>query len=451
MRIQNKRLAELRMLKDREKNELKTQLEQQQLKHSEDQIKIFLVNRIWNQLNEDLQLMLHQFIDSHANMPKFFITNMANNSPVGASPDTADESSNHAITRSLGNCDKEELEEMLSKQTELSKRLLSSLTFVLDQVSKRNYIIMRALKGDINDLDDVRTFGNEDLPDEKSPEHKEASENGSHSDDDQKKRKKFNLSDLVAKIDPLIRKHNEELTLENKRLSRQINKQRERHQKISTNFAEMENTIEMKETQMDELKNRIDDLEFELSKARTREQRNETTIRNMRDRLAQLQEAGVIATAAAADAVATAARSAAEHANSGLGMPIGRGDDLALELEEQRELASSRLSELEALNEKHKQILQQVEDLKLDLTCLPKNVIQETSEFKVMQSHFSILCNEANQLKTQLEETRTQLLTAKTVHMAQIEQMEREELTKQKELRSELIAVEEKLAHKQNE
>lgn len=450
-------MSELRGLKEREKNELKALLEQQQMKHSEDQLKIFLVNRVWNQLNDDMRLMLQRFEDQieDGGSTKDSSTTAANNSPVAASPDTADESSNHAVTRSLGNCDKEELEEQMNDHTEISKLLLSKLMTVFDRVVQRNENVMRALKGnsvaqDKDELDDDNDV--EDEIDDETSEHKEATENGGAHSGDQPKRRKRPGSDLVAKIDQLIRQQNEELTLENKRLHRLMTKQRERHQKISTKFADMENSIEVKETQIDELKNRIDDLEFELSKARTREQRNETTIRHMRDRLAQLQEAGVLATAAAADAVATAAaRSAAEHANGGLGMPMGRVDDLKLELEEQRELAASRLTELEALNEKHKETLKLVEDLKLDLRCLPINVIHETSEFKAMQSHFSILCNEANHLKTQLEETRTQLLTAKTVHMAQIEQMEREELNKQKELRADLISIEEKLAHKQNE
>jgi E3 ubiquitin-protein ligase BRE1 len=45
----------------------------------------------------------------------------------------------------------------------------------------------------------------------------------------------------------------------------------------------------------------------------------------------------------------------------------------------------------------------------MELSTLPEHVIVETTEHKCLQSQFSVLYNEAMQLKTQLEEARTQL------------------------------------------
>lgn len=58
------------------------------------------------------------------------------------------------------------------------------------------------------------------------------------------------------------------------------------------------------------------------------------------------------------------------------------------------------------------------------LRQLPESVIVETTEYKCLQSQFSVLYNDSMQLKTQLEETRHQLQTSKNAHLRQIEQME---------------------------
>jgi len=55
---------------------------------------------------------------------------------------------------------------------------------------------------------------------------------------------------------------------------------------------------------------------------------------------------------------------------------------------------------------------------------LPESVIVETTEYKCLQSQFSVLYNESMQIKTQLDETRTMLTSGKNMHLRQIEQME---------------------------
>ena len=87
----------------------------------------------------------------------------------------------------------------------------------------------------------------------------------------------------------------------------------------------------------------------------------------------------------------------------------------------------------------------------MELSTLPEYVVVETTEHKCLQSQFSVLYNEAMQLKTQLEENRAQLGVAKNAHMRQIEQMEAEELLAQKKLRNEAIQLEDLLAQVRKE
>ena len=48
----------------------------------------------------------------------------------------------------------------------------------------------------------------------------------------------------------------------------------------------------------------------------------------------------------------------------------------------------------------------------------------ETTEYKCLQSQFSVLYNESMQMKTQLEDAQQLLQTSKNTHLRQIEQME---------------------------
>ncbi|OTF81030.1 hypothetical protein BLA29_002844, partial [Euroglyphus maynei] len=205
-------------------------------------------------------------------------------------------------------------------------------------------------------------------------------------------------------------------------------------------------SLDSKDMQVDELKNRVDELEFELNKSRTREQRLEDHLYEAREKLRDLQNSQNAGGSGAGQATATVASSDLSKQETTLStLSSTKIEDLKRELEEQREQAQSRLVELEQLNNEHKETLKLVEKYKIDLQCLPDSVIKDSAEFKSLQSHFSVLFNESMTLKTQLEECRQQLSAAKNVHMRQIEQMEAEELTMQKRLRNECMQLEDSL------
>ena len=84
-------------------------------------------------------------------------------------------------------------------------------------------------------------------------------------------------------------------------------------------------------------------------------------------------------------------------------------EQMTQDSEEQRELATNRLAELEKTSGLYKETLKEVERLKMELSTLPEHVVVETTEHKCLQSQFSVLYNEAMQLKTQLEDSRNQL------------------------------------------
>jgi E3 ubiquitin-protein ligase BRE1 len=126
-------------------------------------------------------------------------------------------------------------------------------------------------------------------------------------------------------------------------------------------------------------------------------------------------------------------------------------EDLQKELEEYRELANNRLQELDKLHQEHRECLKEVEKLKMDIRQLPESVIVETTEYKCLQSQYSVLYNEYMQIKNLLEETRNHLQNSKTLHLRQIEIMEGKELAEQKRSRNDLIKMEDLLEKIQKE
>lgn len=116
--------------------------------------------------------------------------------------------------------------------------------------------------------------------------------------------------------------------------------------------------------------------------------------------------------------------------------------ELNIKLADQTELAYNRLKELEQLNEQHRDALLTIDRLKHEAKCIPRETIIDSAEYKTLQSHFSVLYNEATQLKTQLVESRQLMVDMKNAHARQIERMEAEELRIQRELRTNIIDLE---------
>lgn len=70
---------------------------------------------------------------------------------------------------------------------------------------------------------------------------------------------------------------------------------------------------------------------------------------------------------------------------------------------------------------------------------LPEAVIMETTEYKILQSQYSVLYNESMQINTMLDEARSSLAKSRMEYGRYIEVLESNELEEQKKLRNELL------------
>lgn len=378
LRFQNKKLGDRLIARQKLEADLRQRIEAAEKKQTSAEAIVYVINRYWNQLNEDVRILLQRF-----------------------DAETADETESSLesdVTTSflaqLSNWDSEEMSEQLQQRVDASTRAITKVVQAFDRIAQRNAKITVALTE-------------------------------------------------VGSLDEAVKQANVELTIENKNLSLSNTKLHEKVRRLNLELSEFKDKAEALEASSDELKNRMDELEFELNRMRNRELRLEHNLQEAKEKIRSLESGVAICNASGSGNSSTAASASRDTSQ--------KHEELTKELEEMKELSANRLTELEQLHATHKETLKTVDKLKMDLQCIPTEVVTETAEYKCLQSHFSVLYNECMQLKTQLEETRVQLQSSKNNHLRQIEHMESEELSMQKRLRTEVIQLEDSLAQVRRE
>jgi E3 ubiquitin-protein ligase BRE1 len=116
--------------------------------------------------------------------------------------------------------------------------------------------------------------------------------------------------------------------------------------------------------------------------------------------------------------------------------------ELQAQLNEQRDLAASRLNEMEKLNHEYQQALKQIEKLKFDVKMIPESVIEQSSEYRLLLTKYSIIVSDNLKIKQAYDETKNLLDMTRAAFQRQIEQMESEELSNQKKLSNDMMQLE---------
>merc|ERR1711936_1221079 len=335
--------------------------------------------------------------------------------------DNENESTTSFLTQ-LATWHKEELDEKLASRVQVSQRAVAKIIQVFDHMIQRNDKLFRAIhseKGQTNETDAASSTA-------ASATH-EGKDNNIENDvtkEETDPSAKPVANHNIPSLDQQVKELNQQLQNENKALHHLNTSLHEKNHFLSLKQAEFQELINAEVTKNEELQNKHDDLDYEVTKCRMKITKLETGLIDAQESLKLYVDKDGGEKLEQKVVLSNAEKKSVEQLNQ--------------DLEEQRELASTRMIELEKTNENYKQALKEVEKLKMELSTLPEHVVVETTEHKCLQSQFSVLYNEAMQLKTQLEEARGQLQLVKNAHMRQIEQMESEELMTQKKLRTEV-------------
>jgi len=401
LQFQNRKLGQRLGLKNKIEEELRARIDQLEKRQTQDDATINVINRYWNQLNEDIRVLLQRF-----------------DAETGDELEKKGESeSTTSFLTALSTWHKEELDEKLANKVQVSQRAVEKIIQVFDHLLQRNEKISKALRG------------------EKSVKQTENDVDGVPEADSQTGEDKENN---VASLDDAVKELNGKLTEENMKLHQVNTSLHEKNHFLQLKNAELIENNAAETTKCEEMEMKFDDASYELNKFRNRNEKLETLLVETQSELSVYMQANGGKEIKSAPTVLS-------------GTERKSLDEIKRDVEDQKELSANRLCELEKLQGNYKECLQEVEKLRMELRTLPEYVVVETTEHKSLQSQFSVLYNEAMQLKTQLEESRGQLGVAKNAHMRQIEQMEAEELLAQKKLRNEAIQLEDLLAQVRKE
>lgn len=227
-----------------------------------------------------------------------------------------------------------------------------------------------------------------------------------------------------------------ELGRENRRLQDLATQLQEKHHRISLEYSELQDKVTSSETKVLEMETTVEDLQWDIEKLRKREQKLN---KHLAEALEQLNSGYYVS------------GSSSGFQGGQITLNMQKFENLNAELEENQELANSRMAELEKLQAELQGAVRTNERLKVALRSLPEEVVRETGEYRMLQAQFSLLYNESLQVKTQLDEARGLLLATKNSHLRHIEHMESDELGLQKKLRTEVIQLEDTLAQVRKE
>lgn len=125
LRFQNRKLSERLETRIKIESDLRARIEQLEKKQTSTEAIVFVVNRYWNQFNEDLRILLQRF-DSHVS------TDAEDEQTIQRNEATIN------FLSLLSNWDKEELEESLQQRVEVSTRAVAKILQAFDRCVHRN-------------------------------------------------------------------------------------------------------------------------------------------------------------------------------------------------------------------------------------------------------------------------------------------------------------------------
>ncbi|XP_040297060.1 E3 ubiquitin-protein ligase BRE1B isoform X1 [Bufo bufo] len=415
LQFKNKKLAERLEQRQGVEDELREKIEKLEKRQATDDATLLIVNSYWSRLEENVQLLLKRY-DSEpsgqntadvppegtenatetqaAEEPTTEVTDNKDSSslpaapPAPAPPAVLPESS-LTFLATLACSTTEEIELQLQERMEFSKRAVSCILETSNKLHGRVQALCERLHtADCEQMDETSRTLNKDLF---SENHK--------------------LQDLATIL-------------------------QEKHHRISLQHHELQDRVTSSETKVSEMERSIEDLQWDIEKLRKHEQKLN---RHLAEALEQLNSGSHIS------------GSSGSFQGGQTTLTVQKFEMLNAELEQNQELANSRMYELEKLQNELQAAVRLKEKLKLDLRTLPEEAVRSTQDFRCLQSQFSLLYNESLQVKTQLDEARALLLSTKNSHLRHIERMESEELSVQKKLRTEVIQLEDTLAQVRKE
>ncbi|KAJ0002478.1 hypothetical protein NQD34_007627 [Periophthalmus magnuspinnatus] len=409
LQAKNRKLGESLDQRQVIEDELRERIERLETRQATDDASLLILNRYWNQLDENIRLITRRYDQSNTEPEKSPGSEGRTIKPETPEPD-GDSNQERAKDRghqgettnsflaTLASSSSEEMEAELQERLESTQKL-----------ANRVVEIYEALK---NTLDQMQTEMN-------------SGAEGS-------------LWQVASKLNSL-------LTSENERLQQLTEELKQKHSQMTSESRSLGRAANKADQRVGELQTLIEELQWDMEKIRRRENRLNAHLSEIQERV-NSKGYKVCGEASSVCGTITINKRKFEEMNS--------------ELEENRELADNRLTELQKLQQDLQNVLQENTNMKAELLTRAEGVVKDTSEYRCLQSQFSVLYNESLTLKAQLDETRTRLNTTRTARLlnclwgkflCEIVYLQNDEVTLQRKVRTEVFQLEDTLAQVRKE
>ncbi|NP_001106332.1 ring finger protein 20 L homeolog [Xenopus laevis] len=401
LQLKNKKLAGMLDQRQAIEDELRDRIETLERRQATDDASLLIVNRYWSQFDENIGILLGRY-DLDQDLGEFLTERKALVLPEpepdsDSNPERKENERGEGLWEAplsflatLASSSSEEIESQLQERVESSRRAVSRIVLVYDRLHDQ--------------LDHLS--------------------------------KKLNSTD-PSQMEEAIRDLNSMLSNENVRLQEISNLLQEKQQNMSQEFLQMQSRLESAESRVLVLDGHIEDLQWDIDKIRKREQRLN---RHLSEVLERVNSKGYKVYGAGSSLY-----------GGTITINSRKFEEMTSEVDLNKELAVNRLQELEKLRQDLQEVTSENQELQAELASAVEENVRLSPEYRCMQSQFSVLYNESLQLKTQLDEARSLLHGTRSNHQRQLELIERDEISLQKKVRTEVIQLEDTLAQVRKE
>ncbi|CAH8548915.1 unnamed protein product [Schistosoma margrebowiei] len=418
LQLQNKKLWEALMERRAAIAELKERIEHLENRQTKDDALLCVVNRYWNQLDEDSLIILQRF-DSDA--------------------EEEISTSTESFLKQLASWDKEEVPEKLQERVHFSKRIIARLLSAYEKMVTHQFRL-RQLLGNTTETASV-SVGSE-ISDNILPIHSSSSapygtQNSNSEGNNQSTSSSQEPASATCSRSGAVDLH-EEITLlnkENLRLQSLCTNLHSKHRQSSLRLRELQDLAQTNSDASAEWQAKYEDLDYKLAEAMKQ-------VTRLDHRLYEAQEKNKKMEVELSALKCSDSPGREDPSSVDGSITRNKYNDLACELEEYRELANNRINELERLQRHLEDKVAECASLNMQLRDIPEHIITESPQYLSLKTQFNILYNEAIQLRSQLEEARSTIQNNRHNHLKQIEEMEANEAAIQNQMRSEMLLIE---------
>ncbi|CAG06273.1 unnamed protein product, partial [Tetraodon nigroviridis] len=373
LQVKNRKLGESLDQRQVIEDELRERIERLETRQATDDASLLILNRYWNQFDENIKLISRRYDQANSEPEKSLFSEGRSLKPETPESD-GDSNQERAKDRgqqgetansflaTLASSTSEEMEAELQERVESSKKQASHAVEIYE-----------CLKSAVDQLRADLDSGTE----------------GS-------------LWQAAAKLNSL-------LGSESERLKQFTEDLKQKHGHMTSESRPLGRAANKADQRIGELQVLIEELQWDMEKIRRRENRLNAHLTEILERV-NSKGYKVCGEASSVCGTITINKRKFEEMNS--------------EMEESKELADNRMIELQKLQQDLQNVHQENNNMKVDLLSRAEEMVKDTSEYRCLQSQFSVLYNESLTLKGQLDETRARLNTTRTARLRQLEHME---------------------------